>query len=133
MHFCNNLPCSYGSLLCAYLSGSSSFASVAAAQINTELFLEPHSLVSNKDAGSACFRGFVWEAGRTFMRSAVSPLINELLLDEAMPPSVFEINPASLLPPASVAGGCMVVARLRVTFNCILQELLLRSKPLFAR
>ncbi len=108
MIYCNILPRSYGGLICAYLSGSSSFAAYAAAQIKLELSLEPHSLISNKDAGSACFRGFVWEAGRAFTRSALSPIITELLLDEAMPCSVFEINPTSLpsAPHAtSVAGA----------------------------
>ncbi len=98
----------YGSLICAYLSGSATFASFAAAQVKLELSLEPHSLISNKDAGSACFRGFVWEAGRVFSHGALSPIITELLLDEAMPCSVFEINPASLpsAPHAtSVAGA----------------------------
>jgi hypothetical protein len=79
-----------------------------AAQLSAELSVTSHSLISNKDAGSCSFKGFVLEAGRAFTRSALSPLIFELLLDESVPSYVFEINPASLPPPphpASVSGA----------------------------
>jgi hypothetical protein len=115
--------CRYGSLICAYLSPSSTFASFVAAQINVELSLESHSLISNKDSGSACFRGFVWEAGRAFTRSALSPLIMELMLDEAMPSSVFEINPASLPPPPHVPSVAGALAEIETFIRKMIKSL----------
>lgn len=117
------VTCRYGSLICAYLSGSSSFASFAAAQIKLELSLEPHSLISNKDAGSACFRGFVWEAGRAFAHAALSPIVAELLLDEAMPSSVFEINPASLPPPPHASSVTGAVAEIETFIRKMIKSL----------
>jgi hypothetical protein len=119
----NQFLYSYGSLICTYLSGSSLFSSFIAAQLNFELSLESHSLISNKDAGSACFRGFVWEAGSAFAYNTLSPLIAELLLDESMPCSVFEINPASLPPSPHVSSVAGAVAEIETFIRKMIKSL----------